>query len=77
MVIVIRYNMGLSSVKCHSKFQFVCRLAEKKATIGYTYEDSTVAELGDSPDKLDDEDSDDESKSDEDEVIPDIGLFYC
>ncbi|XP_040179522.1 CLK4-associating serine/arginine rich protein isoform X2 [Rana temporaria] len=50
------------------------KLAEKKATIGYTYEDSTVAELGDSPDKLDDEDSDDESKSDEDEVIPDIDV---
>ncbi|XP_077310188.1 CLK4-associating serine/arginine rich protein [Lithobates pipiens] len=50
------------------------KLAEKKATIGYTYEDSTVAELGESPDKLDDEDSDDESKSDEDEVIPDIDV---
>nr|DBA20838.1 TPA: hypothetical protein GDO54_017581 [Pyxicephalus adspersus] len=50
------------------------KLAEKKATIGYTYEDSTVAELGGSPDKEDDEDSDDESKSDEDEVIPDIDV---
>ncbi|XP_018417031.1 PREDICTED: CLK4-associating serine/arginine rich protein isoform X3 [Nanorana parkeri] len=51
------------------------KLAEKKATIGYTYDDSTIAELGDSPEKLDDEDSDDdESKSDEDEVIPDIDV---
>ncbi|XP_071981674.1 CLK4-associating serine/arginine rich protein isoform X2 [Engystomops pustulosus] len=48
------------------------RLAEKKASIGYTYEDSTVADLGDS-DKEED-DSDDESKSDEDEVIPDIDV---
>ncbi|KAM3911852.1 CLK4-associating serine/arginine rich protein isoform 1-T2 [Leptodactylus fuscus] len=48
------------------------RLAEKKASIGYTYEDSTVADLGVS-DK-EEEDSDDESKSDEDEVIPDIDV---
>ncbi|XP_077141583.1 CLK4-associating serine/arginine rich protein [Ranitomeya variabilis] len=48
------------------------RLAEKKASIGYTYDDSTVADLG-SSDK-EDEDSDDESKSDEDEVIPDIDV---
>ncbi|KAM4642337.1 CLK4-associating serine/arginine rich protein isoform 2-T2 [Discoglossus pictus] len=50
------------------------KLSEKKASIGYTYEDSTVADLGDSPEKDDDEDSDDESKSDEDEVIPDIDV---
>ncbi|KAM5146962.1 CLK4-associating serine/arginine rich protein isoform 1-T1 [Mantella aurantiaca] len=50
------------------------KLSEKKATIGYTYEDSTVAELGESPEKGEDEDSDDESKSDEDEVIPDIDV---
>ncbi|XP_040298118.1 CLK4-associating serine/arginine rich protein isoform X2 [Bufo bufo] len=48
------------------------KLAEKKASIGYTYDDSTVADLG-SSDK-EDEDSDDESKSDEDEVIPDIDV---
>ncbi|XP_063793651.1 CLK4-associating serine/arginine rich protein isoform X2 [Pseudophryne corroboree] len=50
------------------------KLSEKKASIGYTYEDSTVAELGESPEKGEDEDSDDESKSDEDEVIPDIDV---
>lgn len=50
------------------------KLTEKKASIGYTYEDSTVAELGGSPDKGEEEDSDDESKSDEDEVIPDIDV---
>ncbi|KAM8953533.1 CLK4-associating serine/arginine rich protein [Pelodytes ibericus] len=50
------------------------KLSEKKASIGYTYEDSTVADLGDSPEKGEDEDSDDESKSDEDEVIPDIDV---
>ncbi|XP_068106986.1 CLK4-associating serine/arginine rich protein isoform X2 [Hyperolius riggenbachi] len=50
------------------------KLAEKKATIGYTYDDSTVADLGDSPEKGEEEDSDDESKSDEDEIIPDIDV---
>ncbi|XP_075043249.1 CLK4-associating serine/arginine rich protein [Mixophyes fleayi] len=50
------------------------KLSEKKASIGYTYEDSTVADLGGSPEKGEDEDSDDESKSDEDEVIPDIDV---
>ncbi|KAM9325819.1 CLK4-associating serine/arginine rich protein [Gastrophryne carolinensis] len=50
------------------------KLSEKKATIGYTYDDSTVADLGESPEKVEDEDSDDESKSDEDEVIPDIDV---
>ncbi|KAG8448491.1 hypothetical protein GDO86_015544 [Hymenochirus boettgeri] len=50
------------------------KLSEKKASIGYTYEDSTVTDLGDSPEKGEDEDSDDESKSDEDEVIPDIDV---
>uniref|UniRef100_A0A8C5Q160 CLK4 associating serine/arginine rich protein n=1 Tax=Leptobrachium leishanense TaxID=445787 RepID=A0A8C5Q160_9ANUR len=50
------------------------KLSEKKASIGYTYEDSTVADLGGSSDKGEDEDSDDESKSDEDEIIPDIDV---
>uniref|UniRef100_A0A803K7F7 CLK4-associating serine/arginine rich protein n=1 Tax=Xenopus tropicalis TaxID=8364 RepID=A0A803K7F7_XENTR len=50
------------------------KLSEKKASIGYTYEDSTVEDLGDSPEKGEGEDSDDESKSDEDEVIPDIDV---
>ena len=49
----------------------MCRLAEKKATIGYTYEDSTVTE----PDPLSDKDEDnsENSESEEDEGIPDIG----
>ncbi|XP_018085572.1 CLK4-associating serine/arginine rich protein isoform X2 [Xenopus laevis] len=50
------------------------KLSEKKASIGYTYEDSTVEDLGDSPEKGEGEDSDDESKSDEDEIIPDIDV---
>ena len=50
------------------------RLAEKKASIGYTYEDSTVAELENAGEKRgDDEESEEESNTDEDEVIPDIG----
>lgn len=51
------------------------RLAEKKASIGYTYEDSTVAELENSAEKSrEEEDSEEEnSNTDEDEVIPDIG----
>lgn len=50
------------------------RLAEKKASIGYTYEDSTVAELENSLEKRgDEEDSEEDSNTDEDEVIPDIG----
>ena len=42
----------------------MCRLAEKKATIGYTYEDSTVTEP---------EPNSENSESEEDEGIPDIG----
>lgn len=50
------------------------RLAEKKASIGYTYEDSTVAELENSLEKRgEEEDSEEDSNTDEDEVIPDIG----
>lgn len=50
------------------------RLAEKKASIGYTYEDSTVAELENPPEKrADEDDSEEDSNTDEDEVIPDIG----
>lgn len=51
------------------------RLAEKKASIGYTYEDSTVAEVEKAAEKPEEEESpaEDESNSDEDEVIPDIG----
>lgn len=52
-------------------FYFSCRLAEKKATIGYTYEDSTVAEPDPQSDK--DEDNSENSESEEDEGIPDIG----
>lgn len=51
------------------------RLAEKKASIGYTYEDSTVAEVEKVVEKPEEEESpaEEESNSDEDEVIPDIG----
>ena len=48
------------------------RLAEKKAQIGYTYEDSTVTE-SDAPSEKGDEDNSENSESEEDEVIPDIG----
>ncbi|NXN94784.1 CLASR protein, partial [Rhinopomastus cyanomelas] len=51
------------------------KLAEKKASIGYTYEDSTVAELENSLEKRGEEDdSEEDSNSDEDEVIPDIDV---
>lgn len=50
---------------------FLCRLAEKKATIGYTYEDSTVTEPEPHSDK--DEENSENSESEEDEGIPDIG----
>ncbi|XP_041335591.1 CLK4-associating serine/arginine rich protein-like, partial [Pyrgilauda ruficollis] len=52
------------------------RLAEKKASIGYTYEDSTVEELENSLEKRagDEEDSEEDSNTDEDEVIPDIDV---
>lgn len=51
------------------------KLAEKKASIGYTYEDSTVAEVEKVAEKPEEEESpaEEESNSDEDEVIPDIG----
>jgi len=40
---------------------FLCdRVADKKAAIGYTYEDSTVGAGGSRLDNLDDEDSSDE-----------------
>ena len=53
----------------------LARLAEKKASIGYTYEDSTVAEVEKVTEKPEEEESpaEEESNSDEDEVIPDIG----
>jgi len=56
---------------CVSKSLFLlCRLAEKKVSIGYTYEDSTVVE----PDPESDKDGGhSESVSEEDEGIPDIG----
>ncbi|XP_044523220.1 CLK4-associating serine/arginine rich protein isoform X1 [Gracilinanus agilis] len=52
------------------------KLAEKKASIGYTYEDSTVAEVEKALEKPEDEESpgEEESNSDEDEVIPDIDV---
>ncbi|XP_044290695.1 CLK4-associating serine/arginine rich protein isoform X1 [Varanus komodoensis] len=51
------------------------KLAEKKASIGYTYEDSTVAELENPSEKrTEEEDSEEDSNTDEDEVIPDIDV---
>uniref|UniRef100_G3VPH4 CLK4 associating serine/arginine rich protein n=1 Tax=Sarcophilus harrisii TaxID=9305 RepID=G3VPH4_SARHA len=52
------------------------KLAEKKASIGYTYEDSTVAEVEKALEKPEEEESpgEEESNSDEDEVIPDIDV---
>ncbi|KAF1675159.1 CLK4-associating serine/arginine rich protein, partial [Pygoscelis papua] len=51
------------------------KLAEKKASIGYTYEDSTVAELENALEKRgEEEDSEEDSNTDEDEVIPDIDV---
>ncbi|KAL7870814.1 hypothetical protein SRHO_G00083110 [Serrasalmus rhombeus] len=49
------------------------KLAEKKAQIGYTYEDSTVTE-SDAPSEKGDEDNSENSESEEDEVIPDIDV---
>lgn len=49
------------------------KLAEKKATIGYTYEDSTVTEPEPQSDK-EDEDNSENSESEEDEGIPDIDV---
>uniref|UniRef100_A0A8C5BSS1 CLK4-associating serine/arginine rich protein n=1 Tax=Gadus morhua TaxID=8049 RepID=A0A8C5BSS1_GADMO len=48
------------------------KLAEKKATIGYTYEDSTVEEPEPTSDK--DEENSEEEESEEDEGIPDIDV---
>lgn len=55
----------------YESFLLLFRLAEKKATIGYTYEDSTVTEPDPQSDK--DEDNSENSESEEDEGIPDIG----
>lgn len=55
----------------YKSFLVLCRLAEKKATIGYTYEDSTVAEPEPQSDK--EEDNSENSESEDDEGIPDIG----
>lgn len=56
-------------------FYLSLRLSEKKAQIGYTYEDSTVTETDARSDKVD-EDNSENSESEEDEVIPDIGVFH-
>ncbi|KAJ3590533.1 hypothetical protein NHX12_008483 [Muraenolepis orangiensis] len=48
------------------------KLGEKKAAIGYTYEDSTVEEPEPTSDK--DEDNSENSESEEDEGIPDIDV---
>lgn len=53
---------------------FTVRLSEKKAQIGYTYEDSTVTEPDEQMEKENEDDSEN-SESEEDEVIPDIGAF--
>ncbi|XP_066540990.1 CLK4-associating serine/arginine rich protein isoform X1 [Hoplias malabaricus] len=49
------------------------KLAEKKAQIGYTYEDSTVTE-SDVTSEKGDKDNSENSESEEDEVIPDIDV---
>uniref|UniRef100_A0A9J8B0V0 CLK4-associating serine/arginine rich protein n=1 Tax=Cyprinus carpio carpio TaxID=630221 RepID=A0A9J8B0V0_CYPCA len=49
------------------------KLAEKKAQIGYTYEDSTVTEADEQMEKGNEDDSEN-SESEEDEVIPDIDV---
>lgn len=54
---------------------FSFRLAEKKAQIGYTYEDSTVTEPDEQTEKGNEDDSEN-SESEEDEVIPDIGVSF-
>lgn len=54
---------------------YLCRLAEKRAAIGYTYEDGIVAEPETQSDK--DEDNSENSESEEDEGIPDIGELMC
>lgn len=65
----------LSPGPCPGSWASYSRLAEKKASIGYTYEDSTVAEVEKVAEKPEEEESpaEEESNSDEDEVIPDIG----
>ena len=60
------YALLRSNQKC-----VFARLAEKKATIGYTYEDSTVEEPEPTSDK--EEENSEEEESEEDEGIPDIG----
>ncbi len=60
--------------KDHIIIFFTVRLAEKKAQIGYTYEDSTVTEPDEQMEKGNEDDSEN-SESEEDEVIPDIGAF--
>lgn len=52
-------------------FGSLYRLAEKRAAIGYTYEDGIVPEPEAQSDK--DEDNSENSESEEDEGIPDIG----
>uniref|UniRef100_A0A8C8I684 Suppressor of white apricot N-terminal domain-containing protein n=1 Tax=Oncorhynchus tshawytscha TaxID=74940 RepID=A0A8C8I684_ONCTS len=49
------------------------KLAKEKATIGYTYEDSTVTKPGEEEEKGEEDDSDN-SESEEDEGIPDIDV---
>uniref|UniRef100_A0A8C7DG66 CLK4-associating serine/arginine rich protein n=1 Tax=Oncorhynchus kisutch TaxID=8019 RepID=A0A8C7DG66_ONCKI len=49
------------------------KLAKDKATIGYTYEDSTVTEPGEEEEKGEEDDSEN-SESEEDEGIPDIDV---
>lgn len=62
------YNSSSTSKK---NLFYLCRLADKKVAIGYTYEDSTLQEPNSQSDK--DEDDSENSESEEDEVIPDIG----
>ncbi|XP_043927021.1 CLK4-associating serine/arginine rich protein isoform X2 [Protopterus annectens] len=50
------------------------KLADKKASIGYTYEDSTVGEADKSIERGEEEVSDEDSNSDGFEVIPDIDV---
>lgn len=52
-------------------YSYLCRLVDKRAAIGYTYEDGLVAEPEVQSDK--DEDNSENSESEEDEGIPDIG----
>ncbi|KAJ0063788.1 hypothetical protein NL108_006750, partial [Boleophthalmus pectinirostris] len=63
-------NVHLTFVLTKSVFFF--RLTEKKASIGYIYEDSTVTQPEPQPDK--EEDDSENSESEEDEGIPDIDV---